>query len=124
MYKFQWNFKNIKDQKSFENFIEDMLKENNPYVKYPSNYEQAATLLYQDDKTGDCVAVELQVPTNLLTKLMDGEVYTPWLDVYEINNLEDIYDTNNEIGSMWTEKEINFNNAEEIMLNLAKKLCN
>lgn len=45
MYKFEWNFKTIKDQKSFEKFVEDMLKEENPYFKFPANYEQAATLI-------------------------------------------------------------------------------
>lgn len=124
MYKFEWNFKTIKDQKSFEKFVEDMLKEENPYFKFPSNYEQAATLLYKDDNTGYCVAIELQVPTNALVKLLDGEVYTPWLDGYEIDNINELYDADREIESMWNKKDITFDNAEQLMLALAKKLCN
>ena len=67
MYRFEWNFKSIKDQKSFEQFCEDMLKEDNPYFKLPANYEQAARLFYQHDN-GECVMIELQVPTYLKSK--------------------------------------------------------
>ena len=51
MYKFEWHY-GIKDQKSYEQFCEDMLKEDNPYFKLPANYEQAATLIYKDDTSG------------------------------------------------------------------------
>lgn len=124
MYKFAWNY-GIKDQKSFEQFCEDMLKENNPVIKIFANYEQAATLIYKDDVSEYCVAIELQVPTYKLMTLCEytKEECGVWLDGYEIENFTDIYATDIEIESMWNKKEITFDNAEELMLTLAKELC-
>ena len=69
-YRFEWNFKNIKSQKDYEEFVEDMLKEDNPYFKIPANYEQAARLFYKHDN-GECVMIELQVPTYEFMTMME-----------------------------------------------------
>ena len=121
MYRFEWNFKSIKDQKSFEQFCEDMLKEDNPYFKLPANYEQAARLFYQHDN-GECVMIELQVPTKDMIDLTEEEE-RPWLDGYEVKHLED-YDASKEIYTgIGNGTVITFDNAEELMLALAKELC-
>ena len=124
MYKFEWHY-GIKDQKSYEQFCEDMLKEDNPYFKFPANYEQAATLIYKDDTSGYCVAIELQVPTYELMTLCEytKEECGVWLDVYEIEDFTDMYDSDIEIESMWNKEDITFDNAEQLMLQLAKELC-
>lgn len=117
--RFEWNFKTINDQKSYEQFCEDMLKKENPYFKLPANYEQAARLFYQHDN-GECVMIELQVPTS--TMYEDGEIHAPWLDAYEVNGMDD-YNASNEIDSMRYENKITYDNAEESMLALAKEMC-
>lgn len=124
MYRFEWNFKEIKDQNSFENFVADMLKEDNPYFNFPANYEQAARLFYQSD-SGKCVMIELQVPTQEMIKVLDGEEPDiPWLDAYEVDDMQD-YDASNEIYTGIKNGEaITYENAEQLMLGLAKELCN
>ena len=121
MYRFEWNFKTIKDQKSFKQFCEDMLKKDNPYFKLPANYEQAARLFYQHDN-GECVMVELQVPTYEFMTLCDytKEECGTWLEAFEVKDMDD-YDASYEIGSDW-DSEITFENAEELMLKLAKAM--
>lgn len=121
MYRFEWNFKTIKDQKSFEQFCEDMLKKDNPYFKLPVNYEQAARLFYQHNN-GECVMIELQVPTYELMTLCEytKEECGTWLDAYEVKNMQD-YDASHEIKSDYG-NEITFENVEEVMLRFAKEI--
>lgn len=121
MYKFEWNYKNIKNQEKFENFVEDLKNDPEPVC----NYEQAARLFYEGTYEGKTsyVMIELQVPTSAMCKIFeDDSDVTPWLDAYEVENMED-YDASNEIYNMWDEKEITFDNAEELMLQLAKEMC-
>ena len=120
-YRFEWNFKNIKSQKDYEEFVEDMLKEDNPYFKIPANYEQAARLFYKHDN-GECVMIELQVPTYEFMTMMEytKEECGTWLDAYEVKDMQD-YDASNEIGSDY-DNEITFDNAEELMLKFAKEI--
>lgn len=124
MYRFEWNFKTIKDQRSFEQFRDDMLKEDNPYFKLPANYEQAARLFYQHDN-GECVMIELQVPTYELMKLLEldkDEVDAPWLEAFKVKSMDD-YDASNEIYTgIGNGEVITFENAEELMLQLAKEM--
>ena len=115
MYRFEWNYK-IENQKDFEEFVSDMKYDSDPVC----NYEQAARLFYDDEKR-NCVMVELQVPTAAMFE--DGEKHIPWLDAYEIKDMED-YDASNEIYTGIGNGEIiTFENAEELMLKLAKELC-
>ena len=46
-----------------------------------------------------------------------------WLDGYEIDDFTDMYDADAEIESMWNKEDITFDNAEQLMLQLAKELC-
>lgn len=116
MYRFEWNYEGIKDEKSFEQFVEDMKNEETGV-----NYEQAARLFY-DDGNGNCVMIELQVPTKEMFDSTERE-YLPWLDGYEVKDLED-YDASKEIYTGIDKKTvITFDNAEELMLALAKELC-
>ena len=116
MYRFEWNFEGIKDGKSFEQFVEDMKNE-----EIGVNYEQAARLFY-DDENGNCVMIELQVPTKEMIDLTEEEE-RPWLDGYEVKHLED-YDASKEIYTgIGNGTVITFDNAEELMLALAKELC-
>lgn len=121
MHRFEWNFKTIKDQKSFKQFCEDMLKEDNPYFKLPANYEQAARLFYQHDN-GECVMIELQVPTYEYMTLCEykKEECGTWIDAYKVKDMQD-YDASYEIGTDWG-SEITFDNAEEVMLKFAKEM--
>ena len=115
MYRFEWNYK-IKNQKMFKRFVDDMRND----FGIGTNYEQAARLFYDDEK-GSCVMVELQVPTAAMFE--DGEKHIPWLDAYEVKDIDD-YDASNEIYTgIGSEEVITFENAEELMLKLAKKLC-
>lgn len=109
-YRFEWNFKTIKDQKSYEQFCDDMLKKENPYFKLPANYEQAARLFYQHDN-GECVMIELQVPTYEFMEMMEytKEECGTWLDAYEVKDMQD-YDASHEIGSDYN-NTITFDNA-------------
>lgn len=116
MYRFEWNYDKIKDGKSFEQFVEDMKNEETGV-----NYEQAARLFYDDEK-GNCVMIELQVPTKDMIGLTEEEE-RPWLDGYEVKHLED-YDASKEIYTgIGDGTVITFDNAEELMLALAKELC-
>ena len=124
MHRFEWNFETIKDQQSFEEFREDMLKEENPYFRLPANYEQAARLFYQHDN-GECVMIELQVPTYELMTLCEytkEEVDAPWLEAFEVKDMQD-YDASKEIYTgIGNGDVITFDNAEELMLTLAKEM--
>ena len=85
------------------------------------NYGQAARLFY-DDENGNCVMIELQVPTKDMIDLTEEEE-RPWLDGYEVKHLED-YDASKEIYTgIGNGTVITFDNAEELMLALAKELC-
>lgn len=116
MYRFEWNFEGINDGKSFEQFVEDMKNEETGV-----NYEQAARLFY-DDENGNCVMIELQVPTKEMIDLTEEEE-RPWLEGYDVKHLED-YDASKEIYTgIGNGTVITFDNAEELMLALAKELC-
>ena len=104
-----------KSQEDYERFVVDM-----KYDSYPLyNYEQAARLFYGDEN-GNYVMIELQVPTSAMYE--DGEIHTPWFDAYEVNGMDD-YNASNEIDSMRYENKITYENAEELMLTLAKEMC-
>lgn len=116
MYKFEWNYEKINDGKSFEQFIEDMRIEETGV-----NYKQAARLFY-DDENRNVVMIELQVPTKDMIDLIN-ETETPWLDAYEVKHIED-YDASKEIYTgIGSGTVITFDNAEDLMLQLAKELC-
>lgn len=115
MYKFEWNYKEIKDKESFEQFVVRLKSE-----KVGINYEQAARLHY--GKEEKCVMIELQVPTKDMTDLTE-EMETPWFDAYEVRGMED-YDVSKEIYTgIGSGEVITFDNAEHLMLVLAKELC-
>ena len=115
MYRVEWNYDRIKSQEDYERFVADM-----KYDSYPlCNYEQAARLFYGDEN-GNYVMIELQVPTSAMYE--DGAIHTPWLDAYEVNGMDD-YNALNEIDSMRYENKIAYENAEELMLTLAKEMC-
>lgn len=110
------NYDRIKDGKSFEQFVEDMKNEETGV-----NYEQAARLFY-DDENGNCVMIELQVPTKDMVDLTEEEE-RPWLDAYEVKHMED-YDASKEIYTgIGNGEVITYDNAEELMLQLAKEMC-
>lgn len=116
MHRFEWNYEMIKDADSFNQFIEDMKK-----GETGVNYEQAARLFYQHDN-GECVMIELQVPTKDMIDLTE-EMENPWLDGYEVKHMED-YDASKEIYTgIGNGTVITFDNAEDLMLSLAKELC-
>lgn len=116
MYRFEWNYEKIKDGKSFERFVEDMRIEETGV-----NYKQAARLFY-DDENGNVVMIELQVPTKDMIDLTEEEE-RPWLEGYDVKHLED-YDASKEIYTgIGNGTVITFDNAEELMLALAKELC-
>lgn len=114
MYRFEWNY-GIKDQTTFSEFVE-----NSKVVKSLVNYEQGARLFYKG-KNGT-VMIELQIPTKDMIDLTE-ENEIPWLDAYEVDNLED-YDASHEIYTGIGNGEIiTYENAEKLMLKLAKELC-
>lgn len=114
MYRFEWNY-GIKDQTSFSEFVE-----NSKVVESLVNYEQGARLFYEG-KNGT-VMIELQIPTKDMIDLTE-ENEIPWLDAYEVDNLED-YDASNEIYTgIGNGVIITYENAEQLMLELAKELC-
>ena len=116
MYRFEWNYEGIKDGNSFEQFVENMKNEETGV-----NYEQAARLFF-DDGNGSCVMIELQVPTKDMIDLTEEEE-KPWLDGYEVKHIED-YDASKEIYTgIGNGTIITFDNAEKLMLALAKELC-
>lgn len=115
MYRFEWNYDDIKDQKTFSEFVE-YFKTEEAYV----NYVQGARLFYEG-KNGT-VMIELQIPTKEMIDLTE-EDEIPWLDAYEVDNLED-YDASHEIYTGIGNGEIiTYENAEHLMLELAKELC-
>lgn len=115
MYRFEWNYEEIKDKKTFDELVE--------YFKNTEtgcNYEQAARLFY--DGKYKTVMIELQVPTKDMVVLTE-ENEIPWLDAYEVNDLND-YDASCEIYTGIGDRTvISYENAEQLMLNLAKELC-
>lgn len=116
MYRFEWNYEGIKDGKSFEQFVEDMKNEETGV-----NYEQAARLFY-DDENENVVMIELQVPTKDMINLTE-EMESLWLDGYEVKHMED-YGASKEIYTgIGNGTVITFDNAEQLMLALAKELC-
>ena len=115
VYKFEWNYRGIKNQKSFEQLIKNLRNNETGF-----NYEQAARLFYEGKDM--VVMIELQIPTKDMIYLSERE-YIPWLDAYEVKNLED-YDTSNEIYTgIGNGVIITFDNAKELMFKLAKELC-
>lgn len=115
MYRFEWNYRGVNDQKSFNNLIENLKNEETGF-----NYEQAARLFYKGKDI--VVMIELQIPTRDMMDLTERE-YTPWLDAYEVKDLED-YDASNEIYTgIGNDDVITYENAENLMLKLAKELC-
>ena len=116
MYRFEWNYKGIKDGKSFEKFVDDIKNKEIGEI-----YEQAARLFYNDEK-GTVVMIELQVPTKDLID-QEEEIENPWLDGYLVKHMED-YDTSMDIYTgIGSGEEITYNNAEQLMLTVAKELC-
>ena len=120
MHKMEW-YGGIKSQTEFMGYIENLQCEPDPGC----NYEQAARLFFEGSIAGKpdrCVMVELQVPTSASLVLEDGSTHGPWLSAFEVNNIGD-YDASTEIFRMWREEEITYDNAEWLMLSLAKDLC-
>lgn len=118
MHKMEWS-SGIQDQQTFMGFVEKMKLDPEPFC----NYEQAARLFFEGSIVGKpdrCVMVALQVPTSAVCK--EERERVPWLDAYEVNSMDD-YDASNEIFSMWGEGKITYDNAEQLMLELAKDLC-
>lgn len=115
MYRFEWNYDEIKSQETFSELVE-YFKKTETYV----NYMQGARLFYEG-KNGT-VMIELQIPTKDMIDLTE-ENEIPWLDAYEVDDLED-YDASKEIYTGIGNGEIiTYENAERLMLELAKELC-
>lgn len=110
-YRMEWST-GIASENDYNHFIDSCLLALDSSV----NYEQAARLFYS--KGGKFVMVELQVPTGSMR--MDGDIHNPWINVYSVKNMQD-YDTSNEINSVLHEGEITFENAKELMLQVAKE---
>lgn len=115
MHRFEWNYKGIKNQQDYEQFVSDIKYDSRPLC----NYEQAARLFYTNGN-GKFVMIELQVPTSAMFE--NGEIHNPWLDAYEVKDMND-YDASNEIDSMRYEGKMTYDNAEGLMLLLAKEMC-
>ena len=115
MYRFEWNYNEIKSQETFDELVE--------YFKGAEtgcNYMQGARLFYKG--RNKVVMIELQIPTKDMIDLTE-ENEIPWLDSYEVNDLED-YDASHEIYTGIGNGEIiTYENAERLMLELAKELC-
>lgn len=115
MYRFEWNYDEIKGQNSFTDLVEWIGLYGNL-----CNYEQAARLFYTGKNM--TVMIELQIPTKEMLDLT-GENETPWLDAYEVENMTD-YNASREIYTGIGNGEIiTYENAERLMLSLAKELC-
>lgn len=116
-YRFEWNF-NIRTNSDYEKFVETTKKEES---SFPVNYKQAARLFCQYDN-GKCIMVELQIPTYAMLHLLDEEECLPWIDAYMVDNMYD-YSAECEIYSGYgNNKPVTRNNAEQIMLQIAKDL--
>ena len=115
MYRFEWNYDEIKNQRSLNNLV-DELKAAGTMV----NYEQAARLFYTGKHT--TFMVELQIPTREMVNLIENESISPWFDVYKVENMED-YNADHEIYTTIDNPQvITFDNAERLMLELAERL--
>lgn len=115
MYRFEWNYEEIKDESTFNQLVEDLKNEETGV-----NYEQGARLFYSG-KNGT-VMVELQISTKDRIDLTE-ENEVPWLDAYEVEHMED-YDASHEIYTgIGNGVVITYENAEQLMLELAKELC-
>lgn len=121
MHKFEWSFSDIKNQEDFVRHCDDVYKEENRAV-YTSVYEQLARLLYQCSN-GKCIAIELQVPTFLLSERMGWtkEECGMWLTAYESDNLHE-YSFMDELDCFCV-RSINFDNAEKTMLKYAEAVA-
>lgn len=116
MYRFEWNYSEIQDEKTFQRLIKDIKNSNNGV-----NYEQVARLFY-DNENGGCIMIELQAPTKDMIDLTE-EDETLWMDGYRIKHIED-YNASDEIYTgIGNGEKIDFNNAEKLMLKLAEELC-
>ena len=114
MYRFEWNYKKIIDEKSFNELVEDLANEVGGV-----NYEQGARLFYKGKNM--TIMVELQIPTKDMIDLTE-EKEMIWLDAYEVKDLND-YDCSNEIYTgIGNGEVITYDNAEQKMLELAKAL--
>lgn len=115
MYRFEWNYNRIVDEATFNQLVEHFRNTETGF-----NYEQGARLFYEGNN--EIVMIELQIPTKDMIDLTE-ENEIPWLDAYKVNNLED-YDASNEIYTGIGNGEIiTYENAERLMLELAKELC-
>ena len=115
MYRFEWNYNGIVNEDAFNQLVEDLRN-----TETGINYEQGARLFY--DGKYATVMVELQIPTKDMIDLTE-ENEIPWLDVYKVDNLED-YDASIEIYTgIGNGEVITYDNAEELMLKLARELC-
>lgn len=115
MYRFEWNYDEIKNQETFDELVEYFKNTETGF-----NDMQGARLFYEGkDRT---VMIELQIPTKDMIDLTEvNEI--PWFDAYEVDDLED-YDASNEIYTgIGYGENITFENAEQLMLELAKELC-
>lgn len=115
MYRFEWNYNSIVDEATFNQLVEHFRNTETGF-----NYEQGARLFYEGNN--ETVMIELQIPTKDMIDLTE-ENEIPWLDAYKVDNLED-YDASNEIYTGIGNGEIiTYENAERLMLELAKELC-
>lgn len=114
MYRFEWNYKGIVDQTTFDKLVEDCRN-----TEVGVNYEQMARLFYKGKNM--TVMIELQIPTKDMIDLTEEDEMI-WLDAYEVEHLED-YDVSNEVYTGIGNGEIiTYDNAEQKMLELAKAL--
>ena len=114
MHRFEWYY-GIKDQEAFSDFVDSCKTE-----EALCNYEQGARLFYKGENR--TVMIELQIPTKDMIDLTE-ENEIPWLDAYEVDDMED-YDASHEIYTGIGNGEIiTYENAERLMLELAKELC-
>lgn len=110
-YRMEWS-PGIVSKKDYNYFVASCLLDTDSVT----NYDQAARLFYRKGK--NTVMVELQVPTKCMC--MDGNIHNPWIDVFRVKDMQD-YDASNEIGSVLHEGEITFENAKELMLQVARE---
>ena len=115
MYRFEWNYNTIDSHETFDELVE--------YFKNTEtgvNYEQVARLFY-DGKNGT-VMIELQVPTRDMIELMEVDE-TPWFDAYAVKHIEDYSAAHEIYTGIGNGEVVTFENAEQLMLELAKELC-
>jgi len=110
-YRMEWS-PGVVSKKDYNYFVAACLLDSNSLT----NYEQAARLFYHKGK--DTVMVELQVPTKCMC--MDGNIHNPWIDVFRVKDMQD-YDASDEIDSVLHEGDITFENAKELMLQVARE---